>query len=405
MSTWRRAALAMLIGLCPATAAPAFDALSPSLPTNYSPPDGDTEGGLWMASRQAEEEIAHSPRRIADAALETYLRNILCRLAPEYCSQIRVYVVRTPYFNASMMPNGAMQVWSGLLIRMRDEAQLAAVLGHEIGHFLRRHSLERARDLETKTSLLTLFTLGLGGAVAAGGVAPAVAQGASGGAQLAALGSLFAFSRDHEAQADKYGVQLMAKAGYDPAQAAAVWRNLVDEQKASGEKQDGSSYFFATHPDPASRLETLGGYARELGGQQTIDAGQAHARYFAAVGAHLPGFFADELHLSQPGRSEHLFKQLLDAKFAPGVVNYCLGEVSRKRDSGKLSDAALAYYQAALGYPDAPPEAHRAIGLWKLKAKQLDEARQHFTAYLEQAPQAGDRDMIDYYLGLTEKAP
>ena len=81
-----------------------------------------------------------------DLKLHAYVEDIACRLGASHCPDIRVHIVRTPWFNASMAPNGMMQVWSGLLLRADNEAQLAAVLGHEIGHYISRHSVERLRD-------------------------------------------------------------------------------------------------------------------------------------------------------------------------------------------------------------------------------------------------------------------
>jgi Zn-dependent protease with chaperone function len=359
---------------------------------------------ISSASREAEEIIAHSPRRVRDPALEAYLRKVACRLAGDYCGDIRVYLVRVPYFNASMLPNGAMQVWTGLLLRVHDEAQLAAILGHELGHYLRRHSLQQFEDIQAKSTLLTIFTLGLSGAVAAGGMAPSVAQGASTAAQIGTLGSVYAFSRDHESEADGLGLELMAKAGYDPAATATVWQNLIDEEKA-GEPSPARSVFFATHPSPASRLGALRQASGKLVADAPMSQEEARARYFAAVGPHLSQYFDDELQLNQPAQSEQLLQRLLSAGFAPGLVHYFLGEVARRKDSGRLSESALAHYEAALLHPDAPPETHRALGLWMLKAKRMPAARVHLSIYLELAPEAHDRQMIDYYLGLTERAP
>ena len=375
-----------------------------TLPSQYAPAADEAEGGLWMASREAEEIVAHSPRRVRDPALETYLREVACRLAGDYCGDIRVYLVRVPYFNASMLPNGAMQVWTGLLLRVHDEAQLAAILGHELGHYLRRHSLQQFEDIQAKSTLLTIFTLGLSGAVAAGGMTPSVAQGASTAAQIGALGSVYAFSREHESEADDLGLTLMARAGYDPAAAASVWQNLIDEEKAD-EPSPSRSVFFATHPSPESRLSAL----RQAAGAQTvgtpIPAEEARARYFTAVGPHLGQYLDDEIQLNQPAQSEQLLQRLLSAGFAPGVVHYYLGEAARRKDSGKLSADALAHYEAALQHADAPPETHRALGLWMLKAKRMPEARTHLSRYLELAPDASDRKMTEYYLQLTEHAP
>jgi len=406
MNTPRARALLLAAMLC-STAGGAQAATSgrpPDLPAQYAPSADEAEGGLWMASREAEEIIAHSPRRVRDPALETYLHDVACRVAGDYCGDVRVYLVRLPYFNASMLPNGAMQVWTGLLLRVHDEAQLAAVLGHELGHYLRRHSLQQFEDIQAKSTLLTLFTLGLSGAVAAGGVAPTVAQGASTAAQIGTLGSVYAFSREHESEADDLGLTLLAKAGYDPAAAATVWQNLVDEEKAD-ESSPSRSVFFATHPSPENRLATLRQAAGAHAAGTRMPAEEARTRYFSAVAPHLRDYLDDEIQLNQPAQSEQLLQRLLGAGFAPGMVHYYLGEAARRRDSGKLSDPALAHYEAALQYADAPPETHRALGLWMLKAKRMPEARAHLSRYLELAPEASDRAMTEYYLKLTEHAP
>jgi predicted Zn-dependent protease len=379
------AVLAAMLAVIGAGSAAAFEPLTPSLAARHRPAADATEAGLWMVSDQAEDATRTSPRRIHDAMLETYLYEIICRLAKTYCDDIRVYVVRVPQFNATMMPNGAMQIWSGLLIRVHNEAQLASVLGHEIGHYLRRHSLDRFRDIKNKTALLTVLSLGLGGAVAA---LRALTQ---------ADYALFIFIRDSYSS--------VAQAGYDPAEAHRVWKNILDEDAASVDPKKPRLLFLSTHPSPEGRLETLTEYAAELGGAQTMTATEARAHYFEAVGDHLRTFFEDELRLNQPGRSEYIFKQSLAAGFAPGLVNYYLGEVERMRDTATQSEAALTYYETALAHPDAPPEAHRAIGLWRLKARQMVEARSYLERYLALAPHAADREMIEYYLTLTGDTP
>ena len=107
-------------------------------------PQGTDERGLWMEMEEAERTLKTSDFVIRDSALNAYVASgVLCRtVGAERCKAARVYIVRTPYFNANMAPNGMMQVWSGLLLRTRNEAQLAAVLGHEFAHFEQRHSLQ-----------------------------------------------------------------------------------------------------------------------------------------------------------------------------------------------------------------------------------------------------------------------
>ena len=105
------------------------------------------EGG-YGPSWTGRNRLRRSPFNLRDPKLRSYVQDIACRLGAGHCPDIRVHLVRTPYFNASMAPNGMMQVWSGLLLRVDNEAQLAAVLGHEIGHYLARHSVERLRDVK-----------------------------------------------------------------------------------------------------------------------------------------------------------------------------------------------------------------------------------------------------------------
>lgn len=110
-----------------------------------------TEAGLWMVMDRAEEDLKTSGHLVKDEELNGYLKSIACRLLPKYCDDIRVYLVQMPYFNATMAPNGAIQIWTGLLLRVQNEAQLAAIIGHELGHYLRRHSLQRMQDAINKT--------------------------------------------------------------------------------------------------------------------------------------------------------------------------------------------------------------------------------------------------------------
>src|SRR3546814_3527175 len=86
--------------------------------------------------------------------MHAYLVEVMQRLSRDFSSDMRVYLMRTPYFNASMAPNGMMTVWSGLLLRVNDEAQLAAILGHEMGHYMQRHTLARMRDIDRKSTRL-----------------------------------------------------------------------------------------------------------------------------------------------------------------------------------------------------------------------------------------------------------
>jgi predicted Zn-dependent protease len=194
------------------------------------------EAGLWLRMDRAEREIAVSPHRIRDAALDDYVKGIICRVAGDHCADMRVYVMRRPFFNASMAPNGMMLVWSGALLRLENEAQLAAVAAHVAGHFIVRHSLENYRRLKNNADAAMFF----------GMIVPVFPV-------LMAVADLMSFSRSQELHADAIGLQRMAEAGYAPGEAVRVWENELAERDADPKKEDREP-FLRTHPAIEERL-------------------------------------------------------------------------------------------------------------------------------------------------------
>jgi Zn-dependent protease with chaperone function len=356
------------------------------LQAGQRPAPGSDEGGLWMQMDRVEQSLQTSGRLVTDAALHAYLRGIVCRLASEHCADIRLYVVQTPHFNASMAPNGAMQVWTGLLLRADNEAQLAYVLGHELAHYLRRHSVQRWRDMRTKTNVAAVFTV----------LTAAAGQGYIGSlAQLAALGSILAFSRDNEREADEIGLELTARAGYDPREAPKIWEALDRERRAG--KDSEPLIFFATHPPTEERIGTL----KELAGKAytpdriMTDGGQTHATILAPLRATL---LRDELRLRDFARSQVLLERLLAGEPTSGQLHFFQGELYRLRGGDGDAARALASYERALTVGGAPPETNRAAGLLLMREGDKERARAAFDRYLTEAPGAEDRPMIQSYL-------
>lgn len=380
--------------------AESFAKLEPDVTPGYRPALSETEGGIWMAMDDFEESLKYSPNRFKDPELDAYLKEIICRLSPDYCPHIRVYVVRMPHFNASMAPNGMMQVWTGLLLRIRNEAQLSAVLGHEIGHFLKRHSIKRFEDIKIKNTILTFLSLGLGGAVAAGGVNADVASGAIDATRLLAYASIFAYSRDQEREADKYGIQLMTNSGHSLEQAPVIWENLITEQEASNQDDKIPPVFFSTHPNPEERIKNLRSHAEIISQDTSIsrhDELNADA-YWKHVSPHMTTLLEDEINLHQFGRTEYLLQSLLENRVQTGLVNYYLGELYRMRGGDGDIQQAKEHYQAAIESGDYPAETHRSLGLLHYKDKEAVAARDQFTEYLDIKPGASDREMIRYYI-------
>lgn len=337
----------------------------------------DEEGGLWAMMDRQEVRVRRSPLLVREAAVRDYLAGLVCRLAGDHCQDARVYLVRTPQFNATMAPNGMMQVWTGLLLRVDNEAQLAAVLGHELGHYLQRHSLARLRDARSRSALMTLM-------------APFGIIGLAG--QLAAAGGAAAYSRDHEREADRIGLVLMRNAGYETRQAALLWQHLRDELKAGpGGDPARRSVLFASHPGIDERVELLGRWAGDESGGEVADE-----RYQTFLQPIVWSLLEDELQRAQYDETIALLRRQSASRPARGDLRYFLGEA--RRLAGGAEDAAEADLVAALATPQAPPAAHRSLGLlWRAQGRH-EQAAVAFRRYLDAAPEAADAGMIQTYL-------
>ncbi|RMF11992.1 MAG: hypothetical protein D6763_01885 [Alphaproteobacteria bacterium] len=363
--------------------------LAPELPPGYRPDGDSTEAGLWLLTEKFEDQLRTSSLVIRDDNLKTYLTELACRLGHNHCRDMRVYPMRIPYFNASMAANGMMQVWSGLMLRVSSEAQLAAVIGHEMGHYLRRHTIKGWENARDTMNALSFLTVGLTAAGAGYQTVNIV--------QLAGYGLIFSYSRDMEREADAYGVQLMHKANYNPWEASKVWRRLIAERDAAKYKRQDNP-FFATHPSEAERAQTLANYASELGYSETQPSFETGS-FEKIIGQHRAMMLEDELKLRHFNRTALILDWLIEDGFRLGETYYYQGEMFRLRNQEGDEARAKAAYQAALRHDTAPPEAHRALGFIQLKSGDRATASRSFRRYLELKPDATDRAMISSYIG------
>ena len=332
------------------------------------------EGGLWAIMEREETRLRRSPFAFRDPRFSGYVQDIACRLAGEHCPDIRVHLVHTPLFNANIAANGMMQIWTGLLLRCDNEAQLAAVIGHEIGHYLQRHMVERLRDAKARSAFAQFLGLfGVVGAIGAIGV----------------IASAMAYSRDQEREADTIGVTLMRDAGYDAAEAVLVWENLLLELKARpGGDPAKTNAMFATHPAAEERKTTLSQLAAARpGGVTREEVWREQTKAFRRIWLH------EEIKRGQHEESLALLTRMINR--IPQPDELCArAEIYRLRASGSDADSALADYHAAIALGMEPPETHRGMGFIYRTRQQSSDARASFQRYLELAPDAPDALMI-----------
>ncbi|NJC33254.1 putative Zn-dependent protease [Sphingomonas jejuensis] len=357
---------------------------SGQVPVGYQPVDSD-ERGLWMVMAEEERRVRDSNFVIQDPALNAYVRQVLCRTVGPRCAEVRIYLMRTPYFNASMAPNGMMQVWSGLFLRTRNEAQLAAVLAHEYTHYEEQHSLRIFRDVRDKSTVLSFLSLPLS---ILGGMAATTA------AQFVTLATIFGFSRENERAADRGSVTLLTRAGYDPAAAAAIWEGIEAEREAAAAARGRSVRpeiaLFGTHPTSRARMEELRAQAAAApAGARESGEGP----YQAALAGSWAMLVDDQIKLNDYGATELLLTRLA-ADGWTGSLIYARAELMRARGTADDLRHAEAWYQAAIVRPDAPAEARRGLGLTLLRRGEVAAGRAAIASYLEHRPNASDGAML-----------
>jgi predicted Zn-dependent protease len=355
-------------------------------PHNLRPDIHTDEGGLWASSDDAERQIKASAQLDRDAQLTDYVREVTCKVATDYCNEIRVYVLDLPFFNAGMAPNGSMQVWSGLLLRVDNEAQLAFALSHETTHFVRNHSITSWRAAKARSGVAMVFSLVAGGAGASilGDVI-----------YLGMMASVFSFTREQEAEADRFGLQRAQEAGYDAMQGVEVFRNLQAEVAASQfekvRKEDAHTSIFDDHPNTAVRLAALQEEVKTMPQGGTVEK----ERYRAVIRPHLGEWLKDDLRRKDFGESLHLIDHLIAQGEDLGVLQFYKGEAYRlRRQDGDL-DLARAAYELAVVQPDAPAAAWRQLAEIDETTGQADKARSAFETYLVKAPDADDRWLVE----------
>lgn len=361
--------------------------LKPRIAPGYQPVDPLTEKGLWMELDEYETAIQRSALLVRDQPVNDYVKGVACRVAGDYCADLRIYIIRNPGFNASMTANGMMQVWTGLLIRLSSEDELAAVLGHELAHYTQLHSLARLRQLKKSMTAGSMLDLGI---ILATGIPLPVGL-------LSAVASAMAYSRDQEEEADLLGVNFMEQAGFDPQAAARVWEMMVREEGSAAVKSRETGIFSQTHPNSAGRIVALKKHVSETYPQATARPADERS-HVEILNRYYMMLMEDQLDTNRFGRTRNILQQHRTIGVEPGLILFFQGEMYRQR--GFEGDMELAKESYLLATQASKPvaDAYRNLGYMSLKQGDPSRASAEFRRYLELKPDADDRAMIEFYL-------
>ena len=206
-----------------------------------------TQASSAQAYTQTLSEAQKQGKLSTDAALNGRVKRITDRLivqagnmyAPSREWQWSVAVIDEPTLNAWCMPGGKMAIYTGIVHKLKlTDDEIAQIMGHEIAHALLGHGRERMSRAIAMQGGMQI------GSILAG-------RDLSGLAPVADLALTLPHSRASESEADRYGIELAARAGFDPRAAVRLWEKM---DAASG---DGPPQFLSTHPAPGNRIQAL----------------------------------------------------------------------------------------------------------------------------------------------------
>jgi len=260
MRAWLAAGLAALAAGCQSVQTTSAGAVGVGRTQNMSMlvSEADLRKGAEQAYAQLMGDARAKGTLNADVALTQRVRAIAQRIIPVTAAfrpdavgwKWEINVVRSDQLNAWCMPGGKIAFYSGLITRLQlSDDEIAAIMGHEIAHALREHARERASEQQAAGLLL-----GIGAAVLGVGQA---------GADLGQLAYKVTLgmpnSRAHETEADRIGVELAARAGYDPRAAISLWQKMAKQSEGKAPPE-----WLSTHPAAQTRQQDLAVYAERV---------------------------------------------------------------------------------------------------------------------------------------------
>jgi predicted Zn-dependent protease len=366
--------------------------------TSTLAPDGSEtaleadEKRLWQRSDEEQRAIERSGLLYAGDELDAYVNQVARRLTPpELYRRIpfRVRILANPRLNAFAFPNGVIYIHTGLLARLDNEAQLAALLGHEMTHATHRHAIREARDTKNKRAWLAGIQTTLGGLPGIGGLASVLGE-------IGATAAVTGYSRDLERQADVEGLRRAVTAGYDPAEAPKLFHML--KREAEQEKVQ-APLFYATHPRLQERIATyedmLRTEFREGRGGVTNAAVFRDKTSRVVLDSAWMDLRAGRFDAARQGAERYLARKANDAR-----GHYVLAETLRQQGERAVAVQAIPHYLKAIAADRSYPDAHKGLGLVHFQLGEKPQAKRALETYLSISPQANDRAYIEEYIRL-----
>lgn len=376
---WLVRALMLVIAALPITGAQAQDSTLPSI--------GGAGGGLISEQQEAEigrqvmVSIRRSAPQISDPLVYDYLHDVIYRLVPSAPLKNRdltLAIIDSPDINAFAVPGSIVGINGGLVLNARSEQQFASVLAHELAHLSQRHFARRMEQQETSAPLAIAGVL-------AGIVLSAVTQSEIGiaaiaGTQALSIQNMLAYSRAHEQEADRVGMDILADAGMDPRGMPEMFEIMMRQNRLQGNRVPE---YLSTHPLTQSRVSDTRNRAEQYPVRDVQDTQEYHLIrsrlqvHYARSGKVAVDTFQDYLnrsdtektdairyglaaaHLSNgdPGSAIAVLERLLENN--PGRITYVVTLAEALITQGNLDEARSRLKNALERNPGNYPITYR----------------------------------------------
>lgn len=237
--------LLLLILFAPLALADDLPDLGDVSATVLSPLDEKKIADQIMRSVMSSDEV------LSDPEITDYIQNLGMRLAsngPDKTQWFNFFVVKDNSINAFAMPGGVVGVHTGLIVAASNEAELAGVMGHEIGHVVQHH-MARMMAQQKNDSLISLAGMAL--AILSARANPQLASAAMTASSAGSVQKQLDYTRDHEREADRVGISILESAGYDTHAMASFFETM---QKGTRYVEGSAPTFLRTHPITSERI-------------------------------------------------------------------------------------------------------------------------------------------------------
>lgn len=352
---------------------------------------------LWATVKEMEDRINKSDMLVQNEELTNYVNSVKDKVQAYTGSEelpFRVKVIRKPYLNAFALPNGAIYLHTDTLARLKNEAQLATILGHEMTHVTHRHSLKQFRSVVAKVYAAYALKWIL---VFVPGTDLLEFFGAQILIDIITLTSISEYSQDMESEADRVGFNLIEKAGYEVRETPKVFEIL---KQAAEEEEMDEPFFFASHPRLNSRIQSM----QQLVARKNFPNGKiGKEKYLEKTQVSLLETIKLNLDIGRSDLSKSMLEIYTQLNPEDPEGQYWAGKAYMQGNTNTSLEKAIQQYKLIPKESELYEKSRSEIALALFRQGKTALSQAAFQDYLNLCQNCEERQFALYYISLIQK--